>query len=788
MLGASMRLPIETIRDEFIEQHARSAVVISSPTGSGKSTLVPGWCEGRVLVVEPRRVACRSLAQRVAELRSCALGEEVGYHVRDEKQAGARTRILFATPGVVLRMVDEARRYDTVVLDEFHERRLDVDLLLALMLDGPAKLLVMSATMEAERVAAHVRGVHLRAEGRVFPVEVRHLPGGAFLPEGKGLVARVQAAVDEARDAAGDILIFVPGKAEIAAVAQALSGRQELDVHELHGGLSLEQQSRAFAPSSRRKVVVATNVAETSITIPGIGVVIDSGLVRRTRYHQGRGYLTLVPIADDSAQQRAGRAGRTGPGLCLRLWSPSAKLAPTTPPEVYRESLVPLILASAACGASIDELAFLDPPKDHAVEAATGELRALGALDASSRLTPCGRELFGLPLDPWLGRLLVQARTDGTLDDVIDLVSALEVGRPLFQGPRPEDEADDLRRSGCDATALIRAVRVGRAAKHRLSGVALREARGTQRRLRRAFGLRATRDPDAAIDRKRLLLTALRADPRCAHVARKRKGRIAWANGGTEIELARESAIQEPEKLDAVVVFGTRAVGVDVRRTRIIATCASPVPLTWLVRAGLGRDRVSEATLTEGRVQARIERVFAKKVLSVREEEPSGRAARDAVARLFLSGRLYPEALAQTRRRLAVATLGARLASSAMPGSSLSGTVIETPPPLETWIEKRLVELGVERGDDVALLNESDFLAPEVPYEVRKLIDREFPLEIHLGDAQYEVDYDLVRRQVLLRLVRGRRNAPPPLSYLPRFSGLRVCVEAGGTVHVIKQA
>lgn len=170
-----------------------------------------------------------------------------------------------------------------------------------------------------------------RAEGRVYPVEVRYLPEGIRLPEPKGLEQRLAAALGAARDVPGDVLVFLPGGAEIAACAQAPSGRGDLEVVELHGGLTLEQQARPFEPARRRKVVLATNVAETSMTLPGIGVVIDAGPVRRTRFHRDRGFLALAPIAMDSADQRAGRAGRLGPGVCHRLWSQAAKLDPTTP-------------------------------------------------------------------------------------------------------------------------------------------------------------------------------------------------------------------------------------------------------------------------------------------------------------------------------------------------------------------------------------------------------------------------------------------------------------------------
>ena len=799
------KLPIDVLRDEFREALKQGPVVVSSPTGSGKSTQVPRWCDGRVLVVEPRRVACRSLAQRVAELEGSRLGEAVGYHVRDEQRAGSATRILFATPGVVLRIFDSIGEYGTVILDEFHERSLEVDLLLALLLrHRPGRLVVMSATLEGERVAAHVGGRHLHAAGRIHPVEVRYLPEKNLLPEGRGIENRVRHAVEASREHAGDVLGFLPGKGEIAACAGALRSAGDLEVLELHGGLTLEEQSRAFLPAGRRKVVLATNVAETSITLPGIGVVIDSGLVRQTRYHRDRGFLTLVPVAADSAEQRAGRAGRTAPGVAYRLWSESALLEKRTPPEIYRESLVPLVLAAAACGEAVGRLSFLDPPREHAVDTARQELEALGALDANGRITARGRELFGLPLDAPLGRLLVEAQAraehaPGLLEEVIDLVSVLAVGRPLFVGPGrwEDDEEDENPATRCDAVAIIRALRRrprGRDPRH---PSVVREARSIRARLRRAYGLpqRAeTTIGDKGIDRRRLAMTVLAADPRCAHVARRRGRRLAWSNGGTELELSRQSAVRSAEEVEAIAVLETRALGLGGRDTRILVTCAMPLPLAWLVEAGLGKDRLGKLVV-EGtkqapeRVVARIERVYARQVLAVREQIPSGRLARQAAAELFLRGSVFPDTLKATRERLQAAALARKLASHSH-GSweeELRTLYPRGVPSPEAWVAARLEVLGVESGDDMALLAAEDLLAPDLPPRIRHDLDREFPRTLNILGVVYEVDYDPSRREATLRKLSGGQSEPPSPFYLPRFSGFRVRIEHRGSLLTLRE-
>ena len=736
-------------------------------------------------MVEPRRVACRGLAQRVAELQGVELGSSVGYTVRDDRRGDARTAIHFATPGVVLRWLAAARPldYTTVILDEFHERGLETDLLLALLLErfqGP--LLVMSATMQGERIATHIQGRHLHAPGRTYPVKNHYLPGSTFLPDSKGLEERVLEAVARFGSAPGDFLVFMPGKGEIRSVAEALKRRTDLEVLEIHGGLTLKEQSRVFQPAGKRRAIVATNVAETSITIPGIGIVIDSGLVRRTRYHNGRGYLTLVPIAKDSADQRSGRAGRLGPGLSVRLWSPQAVLPEVTPPEIYRENLAPMVLACAACGAHPEHLPFLDAPKPFALEQALDDLRFIRAVDSSCNLTERGRLLSGLPLDAPLGALLAEAEKMGNLDDAIDLVSVLSVGRPLFRQTPPSREPNDIGFHRCDAVAVIRALRTGHGAPD-IHGATLEEALLVRRRLRDAWSISAPLPTTLTIDRHALALAALRSDPRTAHIPRRRKKKTAWSNGGTEISLGRDSLVDE-DKARALVVLDTHAIGVDYRKRLRIITCAMPVPVEWLLEAGLGDDEVDQPAVVEGKVVARVNRTFAGAVLESREEIPVGRLAREAMATLFTRGSIFRETAQESLKRLERRRLFRRLKQGRLVPETVGWEVAEEKlpldaPPLRDWAVSRLAEVGFESGRDLPLLSREDLLVPPLPRSIVDWCDGTFPSRVEMGDATYDVTYDLGRRRATLTLSKGKRTVPPPLAYLPPFRDFGVVVLHG---------
>lgn len=786
-------LPITPLLPRILAAARLGPVVVSAPTGSGKSTCVPPALTalGRVLVIEPRRVACRALAVRVAELQGCPSGTDVGWIVRDERRVSPDAAITFVTPGVALRIVQsgDIDAYDAVVLDEFHERAFDTDLLLCLLQERRTQpglrrsaLVVMSATIQAERLADHLGGVHLGGEGRTFPIEVRWLPGDATQPSRRGLEERLIAALASCAADPGDVLVFLPGKAEIARAAQALEGLGRWEIATLHGGLTLRDQGDVLQPrgdrggSGRRRVVLTTNVAETSLTIPGIGVVIDSGLVRGMIYRAGRGYLSLLPIARDSAEQRAGRAGRLGPGVCIRLWSESSALAEVTIPEIHRGSLVSLTLSALACSPRGMDLPWLDRPKSFAVAAAMAELTALGCV-RDGAITEAGVRLFSLPLDVGLARLLVEGDlAPGLAEPTLLLAAALSADRPIFRradrgGPRSDEV---LRAEGCDAVALIEAVRAGDPRRDDLDTKALDEARAAADRFRKlGFGDRRW---TGAVPRRPLAELLLRVWPGCAHVRRDhKKHRTTWAAGGTEMELDGESAVR-PADTEALIVLDSRAVAAQQHPgSGLLITAAMPVPVAWLAAAGLGEPRASRPELHDDVLLVTISQVYAGKVLATREDAPTGEVARVAIRDLALAGRIMKAQglRAALEERYKLATLAAQVAE-------------EKPLlPLPDWLLARLTELGLEHGDDLALLSVDDLIPAPPSAAMAEELDRRFPRTLDTGEAKYDIEYQVAERTAIFHQVRGLRKDPPSLTHLPRLPGFRLFWEHKNRVQPI---
>jgi hypothetical protein len=326
-------------------------------------------------------------------------------------------------------------------------------------------------------------------------------------------------------------------------------------------------------------------------------------------------------------------------------------------------------------------------------------------------------------------------------------------------------------------------VRIGRPDVHRVSGFAVEEARRIRARLRRAHGLGDEPPRDTPVDRETLARTAMSADPRSVHVARRRGRDLAYSNGGTELDLARESALHNARDVEALVVFDVRTFGTG-KALRSLVTCATAIPLAAIARAGLGRDRLAAVHLESGRVLTKIERMYAGRVVAAREEVPSGELARAAIGELFTRGSIFKGALAKTRERLALRALAAKLAVRGHPAGVASATPVPT---LDAWLTAKLVALGVESGDDLAMLSANDLVAEELPFESRAMLEREFPRLVSVGDATYEAEYDVDKSQVVLRMVHGSRREPPPLAYLPRFAGLRVCVDGPRGIAVLRE-
>jgi ATP-dependent helicase HrpB len=463
-VAARAALPVEAVLDALRGAlRERGRAVLQAPPGAGKSTLVPlalleePWARGqRILLQEPRRLAARAVAERMASLSGGAVGGLVGLRMRFDTRVSGATRIEVVTEGILTRMLQRDPALEgvaAILFDEFHERSLASDLALALALDAEAqlgprlRLLVMSATLDGERVAALLGDAPLiTSAGRRFPVEVRHAGRGApLLPGGSAPAERAlaQLTLRALREEHGDLLVFLPGAGEIRRVESMLRAAPDaagVDLRPLHGELAPGAQAQALSPGTRgrRRVVLATNIAETSLTIEGVRVVIDSGLVRRSAFDPATGMSRLETerISRASAEQRAGRAGRLEPGVCYRAWSEEAgrSLAAFTPPEIVAADLAPLALDLAAWGVSdAAALRWLDPPPAAMLGSARELLRRLGALDADGRLTVAGREMAELPVHPRLAHLLWRAAGSPALRLAAELAALLSE-RDLLRG------------------------------------------------------------------------------------------------------------------------------------------------------------------------------------------------------------------------------------------------------------------------------------------------------------------------------------------------------------------
>lgn len=467
----SRSLPIYEIEGRLVAALRDSnRLVLEAPTGSGKSTQVPQMLldqqllgSGEVVVLQPRRVAARMLARRVAHERGGRVGDEVGYQVRFENHVSRATRIRYVTEGVLLRQIlsdPELRGVSAILFDEFHERHFFGDITLARALQvqretrPDLRLLVMSATLDGERIAEFLGGcARLSSEGRTFPVEVRYAPPRE---RQKGEIwdhiARTYADHLKSGGDTGDALIFLPGAFEIRKTIEAFQRQgwaKYVDILPLHGELSPRDQDRAVSPGSRPKIVVATNVAETSLTIDGVTLVIDSGLARMSDFDTRRGIstLTIQKISRASADQRAGRAGRTAPGVCIRLWSEAdhGQRQAQTIPEIHRMDLTEVILTLLVSGVDdIDSFEWFEKPDAAALARAWRLLKDLGALDRDTgALTRLGRHLAKFPVTPRYARALVEASKLGCFVDMCEIV-AMTQGKPIFV--RRKQQGGDLTR------------------------------------------------------------------------------------------------------------------------------------------------------------------------------------------------------------------------------------------------------------------------------------------------------------------------------------------------------
>jgi ATP-dependent helicase HrpB len=617
-------------------------LLLAAPPGTGKTTLVPGALRdagvaGEIVVLEPRRLAAREAAKRVAFLRGSPVGEEVGYQVRHERRVSKATRIRFVTEGILVRQLVEDPSLEgvgCVVLDEFHERHVEGDLALAMLREVRATLrpdlalVVMSATLEVGPLRTYLAPCAEHAvEARVFPVETAYLGGGAYAGS-RDLAERVREGVRQAlAEERGHVLVFLPGVGEIhAAEAVLASGvARDCEVLALHGQLEVDAQDRALAPSSRRKVILATNVAETSLTIEGVTAVVDTGFARVLRHDPTRGLdaLRIERISRASAEQRRGRAGRTAPGRCYRLWSKAEELAmaPFTAPEIRRVDLAgPALEVRAFAGRSAADFAWLEPPEPAALARAEELLARLRAVDVQGQLTPVGRAMLTWPLHPRLSRSMVAARALGCERAAAEVVALLAERELARRG----DEAMDLPADVLGQRDLWREVAATgfRAAQGRALGVDVDAARAVERaRAQLARDARAERSGDDLDARVRRAVLFGFPDK----VARRASGTALEAVmvGGRGLTLPRSVQAADTELFLALRVMETKGA-----RAALSAYCA--VDAAWLEELGVTTED-SLALDEQGRIQALRRTRYLDLVLREVRVEP----AREAVVDLL---------------------------------------------------------------------------------------------------------------------------------------------------------
>lgn len=587
-------LPIDAVLPRLVESLRRSScAVLRAPTGAGKTTRVPpalldaGLAGNRiVLMLEPRRLAARAAARRIASERNVRLGDEVGFHVRFDRTASDRTRILVVTEGLLLRMLQDdpfLNDVGAVVLDEFHERNLDTDLALALArkiqleVRPDLKIVVMSATFDTTEVSRFLGDCPVvESEGRHFPVEVRWIPVDERRPVHEGLAAGVAQALD-ATD--GDVLAFLPGVGEIRRAREALeplARKKDLLLVELYGDLPMERQDAALSRADRRKVVLATNVAETSVTVEGVTAVVDSGLARVMRFDPSVGLdrLELSRISRASAEQRAGRAGRTSPGVCFRLWSQAEErsLREREDPEIRRVDLAGPVLQLRAFGES-DVRAFdwLEPPAEAALARAEELLSLLGAVDGRG-LTRIGRAMARIPAHPRIARLLLEGEALGCAREAA-VAGALLSDRDPFRGRRSGLAG---RRTDSDVLDRVHAVDGLDAAS---AGFVLRAAEDLERHVKSGRG----RGSETSF-----LRALLAAFPDRVAKRRAKGDRRGILMGGRGVTLAEESGVVDAELFLCVDIDAGRRG----ERSEALVRQASAVEREWLAQERIRTETI----------------------------------------------------------------------------------------------------------------------------------------------------------------------------------------------------
>ncbi len=762
----NLQLPIsDAIPALQAELNAGRNVVLVAPPGAGKTTVVPlellhaPWRgDDRIVILEPRQLATRAAAARMAFLLGQPVGQTIGYRTRIDGAGSPSTRIEVITEGLLLRRLQADPGLEgvaAVILDEIHERSLESDLALALCLDlqrvlrPELRLLAMSATADGARLSGLMNAQVVESAGRMFPVTVEHLARDIASPRDlPDAVARaISAALEQYH---GDILAFLPGMAEIRRTQAALGACGAL-VLPLHGDLPPDEQDRALRPAEGRRVVLATSIAETSLTVPGVRIVVDSGWRRTPRLDPSTGLtrLTTVRISRAAADQRAGRAGREAPGVAIRVWSATLHrgLPPHDRPEILEAELSSLVLDCAAWGTAPGDLAFQDRPPAGALTAGAALLRELGALDSRDRITPAGKEMARIGAHPRLAAMMLAATTPRQATLAADLAALLEERDPLRSPDAPADITSRLNAIAGDDPGAVTA---DRGALSRIR----RAAAQYRRRMRVAADATDSRTSDGG-NPATLLAAAFpdriaqrRGEPGSFRLSGGGSARLPLtdplANAGLLVVAALELKAASRIKLAAILDPDALPPSLTLRVTEQLEASFDPVSGTVLARRRRRLGSLILSDRTEPIDPAKVAEILANAVAAEQLRPlPWTDATRQLQARVSLMQAIEPD------------------------GDWPDLTDVALIASIQDWLPPYLANIG--RLSDLQRLDLQAILRERLAWEQTKRLDRELPTHLTLPGGQAPIDYAATPP-----LAAAKAQAFYGLAATPRLAGGRV--------------